>query len=85
MQPMFFVGHNHVFSPPQNWNTAEKGDCHPLPVMVDAEGLTSVWKPSADELATLNAGGGIMISMTTHQQPVMGVGVCAAESLLVSA
>lgn len=85
MTPMFFAGSNHVFQPPRNWNTETHGDCHPLPVMVDAEGLTSVWKPSEAELAALVAGGGILISLGTHTQPVMGVGVCEAAALIVSA
>ena len=51
---------------------------------VDAEGITSVWKPSAEELAALVAGGGVCITICQHVQPVMALGVVTADCLQVS-
>lgn len=84
MTPMFFHGHTNVIGAPEGWDHKAQGECDPLPVQAHDGGLLSVWKPSAEELAVLVKGGGITINLGTFAQPVMGVGVCAPECLLVS-
>lgn len=85
MTPHFFIGHNRVFKAPPDWDhKGEQGECSDLPVLIDAEGITSVWKPSAEELAALVAGGGVCITICQHVQPVMALGVVTADCLQVS-
>lgn len=84
MTPMHFVGQSRVLEAPPGYDHEANGECGGLPVMFTNGGCASVWKPSPEELAQLNAGGGIVIWLMGGQ-PVMSVGACAKESLLVEA
>lgn len=84
MSPHFFVGHQRVIGAPPDWEHGERGECLGLPVSIDGPWITSVWKPTADELAELNRGGGVTLHVHGHAHPVVALGVCAAEAVLVS-
>ena len=71
-------GKTHNFSKPKNWDDERDGPCGTFPVRVEEVGLYnfhfSAWKPNAEELALLNAGGVVELCCVGHQPPV-SVGV----------
>jgi len=70
-------------NPPADWDPNE-GECSPLPIHRQGQRMISVWKPSAEELALLNAGGGVELTVLGVQHPVVSLGAVPAEELLVS-
>ena len=62
------------FAPPQGWVDARDGVCYHLWVRVDKYDTIndhiSHWRPNAEELAALNAGGVIQLSCLGLQPPV---------------
>lgn len=69
MKPVNFHGATHVMGPPKNWdNTVE---CDPLIVQVDGSVFTSVWKPTPEDLAMLQAGAMVVLSVFGGQPPVL--------------
>lgn len=82
---MNFIKHpscNHHFGPPPG---ISGNDCGTLPVKrwrdpSFGQVLTSFWRPSAQELATLNAGGSIAINLYTNVQPMMSTQVYQKET-----
>ena len=74
-------GKTHNFSKPKNWDDERDGRCGTLPVRVEEVGLYnyhySTWKPDAEELALLNAGGAVELCCV-GQQPPVSVGVVPA-------
>lgn len=45
--------------------------------------MISIWKPSAEELAVLNAGGGVELIVLGTTHPVVSLGVAPAEELVL--
>lgn len=76
-----FRGVNAVLRAPKNWDTAANGPCGDLPVCAHDHGLTSVWKPSPEELAALNAGGGVMLTIASSVHPPVMMQVIDFEAL----
>ena len=82
MRPTVTRGATHNFIAPENWDPTN-GPCGDLQVRMDVftgndKGLIecfSTWKPSEQELALLNAGGGIEVGLCVLNQPVMSVNV----------
>jgi len=67
-------GATHNPGAPRNWTEAN-GTCGALPIIYrqDRHGnneCVSAWKPTADELQTLNAGGFVILSVVGWQVPV---------------
>lgn len=83
MKPTVTRGATNVFSKPENWDDEKFGPCGDLQVRMDVFGgnekgiieCYSTWKPSAGELAMLNAGGVIEVGICLPNQPVMSVSV----------
>lgn len=65
-QPHDFEGSTHHFGPPKGFPETECGWLH---VFSNGRCNVSAWKPSAELLATLNAGGSIFISHMTGVNP----------------
>lgn len=65
MEPVKFEGANVTYTAP---------GCGDLPTRAEAEkgrlSVTSCWKPSAEELAILNAGGCVCLNILGGQPPV---------------
>ena len=65
---------NANFSKPRNWDDERDGPCGTLPVRVEPVGIYnyhySAWKPGAEELALLNAGGVVELCCVGVQPPV---------------
>lgn len=65
---------------PLNWNEETHGPCDTLPIVdVAFDGLgamCSFWKPSVEELETLNKGGSIQMSVYGNQaHPVVSISI----------
>lgn len=83
MIPTSIQGATHRYSAPANWNEKDFGPCAVLEVRRQTLGTGlnaviecySAWKPSAEELAVLNAGGSVEIGLVMPQQCAMRVGV----------
>lgn len=84
MTPCHFIGQTHVLEAPTDYDQSA-GEIGPLPCAVDDCGFVSVWRPSADELSVLLAGGGIVIRLMAPRHPPMALGVCLEDSVLVEA
>ena len=65
MEPVRFEGMNSTYTAP---------DCFDLPAMAEAKDgtrqVTSFWKPSAEDLQVLNAGGCVGLCVRGGQPPV---------------
>jgi hypothetical protein len=81
MKPTKTRGMTNLFKAPANWNPATDGECGDLEVRRQFYGTrgiidhVSTWKPSADELAHLNRGGVIEMSLLTPVQPPASLSV----------
>lgn len=70
-----------TYKPPANWVPELDGVCGDLEVRVQYHGQRriidniSTWKPNADELAHLNRGGVIELSVLAPVQPPVGMWV----------
>lgn len=81
MNPTTTRDATHNFHAPENWDPTKDGECGVLQVRAETYGkrelvqLVSTWKPTADELARLNAGGVIECMLLTTSQPPMALAV----------
>ena len=69
-------GATHDFGKPKDWVEERDGLCGSLPVRVEPHGAEllackSAWRPTAQELEMLNAGGFVILSCVGGQPPVM--------------
>lgn len=97
MTPMHFRGQHRVLEAPAGYDhrSSPVGEIVGLPVRLLIAypnegasvhiGFRSVWKPNAEELAALLAGGGIMVDIMGAAQPPIALGVCHSEEVLVEA
>lgn len=77
MKPLPIKGQTRDLGKPRNWDDAKLGHCGSLsirdenfngmPVMV------SLWKPDAEELRVLNAGGGVQLHVFGNVHPPVAV------------
>jgi hypothetical protein len=60
---------------PTNWDEAKDGKCHTLPAHRDEESnaYSSFWLPTPEELARLNAGDPICLTIYGRTHPVVSV------------
>jgi hypothetical protein len=67
------------FARPSNWDEQRDGPCGELWVRVDRYGAYKqhnfAWKPDAEQLALLNAGGVIEVHIVNEYMPPVGVSV----------
>lgn len=76
MIPTKFSGVTQYLGAPPGWDhDGDLGECMPLPIKRDEHGLTSMWVPDADELAALNAGAAVQLTIMANAHPVVSVGV----------
>jgi hypothetical protein len=78
MKPTTTRGATNLYHAPENWDPETMGgECGDLEVRVETYGTAknneciSTWKPSAEELLMLNAGGVVEIGLSVANQPVM--------------
>lgn len=75
MKPVNFVGANAALKQPADWDEEKNGECEDLAVSIDREArtITSIWKPSPEELAALNAGGGVALTVFGEYHPPISI------------
>ncbi len=71
MIPKRISGATHRLGKPNDWDAEENGDCVHLLVRIEDGCVCSAWEPTPDELAMLNAGGSVILSIVGGQPPVM--------------
>lgn len=74
MEKAAIKGYTHNPGAPKGWTSAN-GTCGTLPVIYRTDQFgnkecVSAWKPSAEELQQLNAGGFVILSIIGWQVPV---------------
>lgn len=83
MLPRKIEGANVVFGAPEGWDEATQGPCIKLHARVvrDDTGMRveTAWEPSPEELAMLNAGGSVILSVVGGQPPVWISAAAPAE------
>ena len=68
MQPINFAGANHLMGPPKDRSSPVP--CDPLVVRIEGNTVTSVWKPTTQEIEMLRAGAMICLHVYGGQPPV---------------
>ncbi len=68
MTPSVIAGANCLLNPPADWS--EDIECLPLPVRMEGNTVQSAWTPDAEELAALNAGGFVVLTIYGGVPPV---------------
>jgi hypothetical protein len=68
---MRIAGATHYLGAPEGWQPDRDGECAHLAVRVAGNVWESAWEPTPDELAMLNAGGSVLLSVVGGQPPVM--------------
>lgn len=63
MQPTEIINANAALEAPARWDAEKHGECLTLPVRVGDEVIQSAWLPSLEELAFINAGGHIVLTV----------------------
>lgn len=74
MEDVKITGRNVIaYGQPVDWDEAKHGPCRTLLVhKIKSDGLdfvSSFWQPSQEELAMLNAGAAVCVSLVTPVQP----------------
>lgn len=82
MRPTQHPSNNRVLGAPKGWDQKEL-PCGALPItdMVyeNIPHVVSFWRPTADELAVLNAGGTVALWITGHTMPPVSLGAEPAQ------
>ena len=79
MNPSKHPSHNHVLEAPRGWDQSAL-PCEPLHVRLEMTPghillQTSHWRPPPEELASLNSGGYVTLTLLSHRHPPVMVGV----------
>ena len=70
MLPLRISGATHFLGAPKGWEPEKDGRCSHLAVRRVDEVWQSAWEPTPAELAVLNAGGSVILSIVGGQPPV---------------
>ena len=79
MNPVTFKGMTNILQGTPQLEAATKTEIAPLPVCRVENAIISCWKPSADELKVLNAGGVVTLAIFSGSQPPVAVNACEHE------
>lgn len=77
MRPTTHLSNNCTFMPPEGMDNCESIQ-GTRAVLGDTQAIITFWKPSAEELASLNAGGSVSVCLLTGRLPPMRIDVEAA-------
>ncbi len=79
MQPVHIAGAVASAKPPIDWDSEKNGKCLALPLRhIERDGLSfmeSAWMPTPEELAMLNAGSPVILSISAPRHPVVALSV----------
>ena len=71
MIPIRIAGATNKLGEPENWDSTVHGKCNPLVIRRTDDGVfESAWEPTPVELAALNDGGSVVLSVVGGQPPV---------------
>lgn len=74
-------GFTRILGAPTDWDHS-KVECQGLPIIDRPDGwMVSQWKPSAEELGTLQNDGTLLLWVCGTSHPVVGIDVSAADGL----
>lgn len=76
-----FKGANLQLGKPRDWDDATQGECGTLPVLRDDAGFVSCWRPTPDELAMLNDGGVVTLTVIGEGHPPVSLATAIVEVL----
>jgi len=80
MIPGQIDGFTNVLGAPREWDEARDGPCGALHIRRDpGNRLLSAWTPTQDELAALNAGGSVILSVVGTGHPPVWIAVVAPD------
>ncbi len=69
MKALSLAAETHSLGAPANWDEEKMGTCDSLSVIV-RDGVTySAWRPSEEELALLNDGGVVVLTVASEGHP----------------
>jgi hypothetical protein len=79
MKAIEFEGQTTMLTPPKDWDNDGEHKCGNLPILsTTIDGLPflfSLWKPSADELKQLAAGGYVRLQIVSDSHPPVALSV----------
>lgn len=75
MNPTRIPGANRILNPPHDWDEATNGPCDALEVLDTGRFFQSAWVPDSLELACINAGAPIVLTIWGRQLPPASVSV----------
>lgn len=75
-----FVEANLTLKAPEDWDVEANGPCEDLHVYAKDGTITSVWKPTPEELAELNAGGGVALTIYGRSMPPVALWTIKMEA-----
>lgn len=81
MRPMSWDQHEtRSFGPPRGWDEQENGPCgvlsiHDVRDSAGANRMVSIWQPTPEELARLQSGAPVMLTIFGDVHPPVSVGV----------
>jgi hypothetical protein len=82
MIPQRIIGATRYLGAPKDWVPEEHGDCAHLSIRDEptraGNAMTSSWEPTPEELAILNAGGRVCLSIWGEVHPPVWVQAVAA-------
>lgn len=81
MTPEPFTGVNTMMKAPENWNEAQLGPCHDMPVFIGNGIVLSTWRPSEEEIALLVGGGSVLLTVAGTNMPPVQVEVVRRSAL----
>lgn len=78
MRIVEFEGQTGLLGAPEHWNQKGGIECGYLPYVSEVVGgyraVSSYWKPTPEELAELNAGGYVRLTVIGLTHPVVAIG-----------
>lgn len=84
MNPVEVPGANRWLGAPEDWNAEQRtqhGECATLPVLDTGALLQSAWMPEPEELAALNRGLPVLLTIYGRSHPVVSLAVLAVPAM----
>lgn len=75
MNPTKIPGANRILNPPRDWDFEHNGPCDALEVLDTGKFFQSAWVPDSLELACINAGAPVVLTIWGRQLPPASVSV----------
>lgn len=75
MNPTHIPNANRQLGPPRDWDAERNGPCEVLELLDTGEFFQSAWVPDSQELACIQAGAPVVVTVWGRQHPPIGVAV----------